>query len=305
MESHLEEFDQLCYRCRSGLHRLWETRKDWLELVDNLLLNGHVIRSCLVVRISWADSHVTVSAPQQDHIRFPWQACATTPIRVSCGEKTGVDACQDVLELGGVAAPVVFNLGKVDIEESVIWQIWFATVNNGRSDIERKIGIHLAVEGCRCVPSGWITSLARERDSWNFRRLCCVCSSAYSSRKGELHGYVTANIWASQRKFGFGTIPKFRSNNINAVFDGSDLLSKECWSALYPIESALQRTHRVRVDVVQAWICCVSSLGWASSWAGGVNATIGIDSLWSSVGRSFDLISSCWSVRVFDLPLPD
>jgi hypothetical protein len=51
---------------------LRQAGENWLQLVDDLLLNSYIIDSSLVGRISRADCHKAAAAPQQDDIGFPW-----------------------------------------------------------------------------------------------------------------------------------------------------------------------------------------------------------------------------------------
>lgn len=98
---------------------LRKTRQNRLQLVDNLLLNRRIINSRLVIRIARADGNIAVLSPEQNNIRLPWQTRAATPICVLGTENTSVDACENVLELAGVAAPAILNLGEVDVKEGV------------------------------------------------------------------------------------------------------------------------------------------------------------------------------------------
>lgn len=64
------------------LHNLWEAGQDRLQLVNDLLLDSYIIGSRLVIRISWANSNIATAALEQDDVSLPWQACATTPVRI-------------------------------------------------------------------------------------------------------------------------------------------------------------------------------------------------------------------------------
>jgi hypothetical protein len=99
---------------------LREAGQDRFELVDDLLLNGHIIDSRLVICVSRADGYIAAASPQQDDICLPWQTRAAAPVRITAAQETCVDAGEDVLELAWVAAPVVLDLGEVDVEESVV-----------------------------------------------------------------------------------------------------------------------------------------------------------------------------------------
>jgi hypothetical protein len=149
-----------------------------------LLLNGHIIDSRLVVCISGANGYIAAASPQQDNIRLPWQTCAAAPVRISAAQETRVDAGEDVLELAWVAAPVVLDLGEVDVEESVVGQVGRSTVDDSRGDVQCKIGIDLAVERRRSVPCSWVACLARESDGWDLGCLCGICCSANGTGEG-------------------------------------------------------------------------------------------------------------------------
>jgi hypothetical protein len=51
---------------------LRQAGQNWLQLVDDLLLNSYIIDSSLVGRISRADCHKAAAASQQDDIGLPW-----------------------------------------------------------------------------------------------------------------------------------------------------------------------------------------------------------------------------------------
>jgi hypothetical protein len=146
-----------------------------------------------------------------------------TSVCVAAAEKTSVDTSKNVLELARVAAPVSFNLGEVDVEVSVGWQIRRSTVDDGLGDVKCEISVDLAVERRGSVPPSRFTRLARESDGRNLRCRCSIRGSANRSGEGGLDSNIGADIGTGQGKLGSGAVPEFRRSDIDALFDRSHL----------------------------------------------------------------------------------
>lgn len=146
--------------------------------------------------------------------------------------------------MAGVVTPIILDSREVDIEESVVGQIRCSAVDDSRGDVQREVGVDLAMQRCWYVPGSWVTSLAGESDGRDLRSLHSVRGSADSTGEGHLNCDVGADIRASESKFRLSTIPELRRSDIDSVLDGC---------------------HRVGVDVVQPRVARIEPGGWASA----------------------------------------
>jgi hypothetical protein len=187
-----------------------------------LSLNSRVVNSRLVVRISWANGNIAAATPQHDDVRLPWQARATAPVRVANTQKPRVDTGEDVPELVGVTALGLGDSGEVDVEERVRGKVRLATVDDGSGDVQGEISVDLAVERGRGVPGSWVSSLARECNSWDLGRFRCIDSGANGSTEGHLDGHVASDVGSGKRELRLCAIPELGRGDSDALLDRRD-----------------------------------------------------------------------------------
>jgi hypothetical protein len=211
---------KILFTCDAHLRK---TRQNRLQLLNNLLLNRRIIDRRLIVCISRADGNIAVLSSEQDDIRLPRQTRAAAPVRVLATEDTSIDARENVLELAGVAAPAVLNLGEVDIEEGIVGQVGLSTVNDGCGDVQCEVSVDFAVQRSGCVPCGWVASLAGKRNSRDLLSLRGVGSGSNGSGEGRLNCDVATDVGSGKGKLGFGSVPELGCNLIDTVLDGSYL----------------------------------------------------------------------------------
>ena len=180
------------------MRSLWQARQNRLELVDNLHLNSRIIDSRLVVCVTRANGNIAVTTLEQDDIRLPWQTRATAPVCILGTEETNIDASKNVFELAGIAAFGLGCSGEIDVEPGVRGEVRRSTVDNGRGDVESKIGVDLAVERRRLIKSSGVSSDTGEGNGWDLGRLCCKSSRANSSREGCLDGDIASHVRSSE-----------------------------------------------------------------------------------------------------------
>jgi hypothetical protein len=241
-----------------------QARKNGLQLGNDLLLSSSSGRG-LVVGISRADRHQAVVALEECDLCLHGQTRASTPVCVLLAENAKVDACKDVFELVRVVALCRRNIREVDVEEGIRREVGRAGVDYGGRDVERQVGVHLAVQRRRSVPRSRVAGLAREGNRRDFGRLHRVHGSADSSTEGHLDAYVATDIGASERELGLSTIPELGGCDLDALLDGSN------WEAVYVVETGVR---------------CVGSSGGASTRAGVVDAPAGVEGGWCRVGGS-------------------
>jgi hypothetical protein len=180
-------------------------------------------------------------------------------------EDTDVDAREDVLELVRVVALCRRNSGEVDVQESVSREVGRTRVDDGRRDVERQVGVHLAVQRRGNIPRSGVARLAREGNRRDLGRLRRVGGRADGAAEGNLNAHVRSDVGTSERELGLSTVPELGSRDIDALLDGGD------WEAVYVVET------RVR---------CVGSSGRASARAGIVDAAARVERGWCCVGGS-------------------
>jgi hypothetical protein len=170
-----------------------------------LSLNSRVVNSRLVVRISWANGNIAAATP-----------------RVANTQKPRVDTGEDVPELVGVTALGLGDSGEVDVEERVRGKVRLATVDDGSGDVQGEISVDLAVERGRGVPGSWVSSLARECNSWDLGRFRCIDSGANGSTEGHLDGHVASDVGSGKRELRLCAIPELGRGDSDALLDRRD-----------------------------------------------------------------------------------
>jgi hypothetical protein len=111
------------------------------------------------------------------------------------------------------------TFGEVHVQECVVGQVWWSTVDDGSGHVQREVGVDFAVQRCRGVPCRLLARSTGKSDRRNLCGLRDVGGSTDGSWKLCLDCEIGSNIGASQSKLGLCAIPEMGRDHI---YPGSD-----------------------------------------------------------------------------------
>ena len=180
--------------------------------------------SSLIIRVTRRDGDIAVATPNDSNIRLPWQprsGAANSDIG-STADKTAVDASENELELVDIVALGARDRGEVDVEPGVAREVWLSGLDDGRCNVEGKVGVDLAVQRSGLVPCSRITARAGECDCRDLYGLCSVDSCADGAGEGDLDSDVATDVGSCESELRSGSVPELGCGGRDASLDGSD-----------------------------------------------------------------------------------
>lgn len=234
---------------------LWQAGQDALELVKNLLL-ATIIDGGLVSGIADADGDVAALS-LVDRVLGGKTVCAA-PVDILGGEDAWVDAAQNKLVLGGIAA-LVANRGEVDVEEDVLGEVGLARGNHHGGQVGSKLSVDRAALARGLIPSVAAIIRARECNGGDSSIVRSVAGRADGAREGNRQEQVRADIGASHGQLGRRAVPKLRGKHVDAIADRGD---RERVDPVEVLAGAVVTVRRGvgRAAVVLAWAVAVLGL---------------------------------------------